>query len=370
MKAAVAAVIAAPVVMMLFLVLFVVVIAAGGPAAAACSAQGAASTVDPTRVPQGPVAGYGHEQLVNAAEIVTAAADLHLPARAAQIAVMTAMGESSLRVIDHGDTAGPDSRGLFQQRGNGAWGSYQDRMNPHTSATNFLTALTRVTGWEQLAPSIAAHRVQGNADPYHYTPFWAPAGTVIDALTNTPTAAAASPAATSAPSAAAAAGGSSADVGCGSGEAALPLDRPFIITSHFGKRVSPTPGASSNHPATDMVGRCGDPVYAIVPGTVTLSNRLWLSVRSDDGTTVSYLHMHQWDRTVQVGDTVTAGQTIGKVGDEAPATGCHLDLRINTTTTTNPAVTALPEDPTLPGWVDPEDYMAMLGQPLTEGPAS
>ena len=86
------------------------------------------------------------------------------------VAVMTAMGESSLINVDHGDAAGPDSRGLFQQRDNGAWGTYADRMNPQTAATNFYTALLRVEGWETLPPTIAAHRVQRNADPNHYAP--------------------------------------------------------------------------------------------------------------------------------------------------------------------------------------------------------
>src|SRR3712207_8538206 len=57
-----------------------------------------------------------------------------------------------------GDAAGPDSRGLFQQRDNGAWGSYADRMDPTTSATNFFLALQEVPDWRALPPTIAAHR--------------------------------------------------------------------------------------------------------------------------------------------------------------------------------------------------------------------
>ncbi len=36
------------------------------------------------------------------------------------LGVQAAIGESTLRVIDFGDGAGPDSRRLFQQRDNGA----------------------------------------------------------------------------------------------------------------------------------------------------------------------------------------------------------------------------------------------------------
>lgn len=51
---------------------------------------------------------------------------------------MTAMGPSSLTVVDHGDAAGPDSRGLFQQRA--SWGTYAHRMNPAKSAAQFYQA--------------------------------------------------------------------------------------------------------------------------------------------------------------------------------------------------------------------------------------
>jgi len=47
---------------------------------------------------------------------------------------MTAMGGSGLRNLNHGDAAGADSRGLFQQRANGAWGSLNDRMTPSIAA--------------------------------------------------------------------------------------------------------------------------------------------------------------------------------------------------------------------------------------------
>ncbi len=153
---------------------------------AECAAAGPAVRVDPASVPEGPVAGYTGEQLANAAAIVNAAADLGLDTCAQVVGVMTAMGESSLRVLDHGDAAGPDSRGLFQQRDNGAWGSYADRMDPATSAANFFLALQEVPGWRALPPTIAAHRTQRNADPYHYQRWWDDAVEVVGALAGRP----------------------------------------------------------------------------------------------------------------------------------------------------------------------------------------
>lgn len=147
-----------------------------------CNPSGAAVVVDPTTVPAGPIAGYNHDQLVNAAQIMLAAQKLGLTVRDQQIGVMTAMGESSLTVLNRGDAVGPDSRGLFQQRDNGAWGTLADRMDPFISSTNFFKVEMTVAGREAMEPSLVAHRVQGNADPYHYTPYWGPAQTVVQAL--------------------------------------------------------------------------------------------------------------------------------------------------------------------------------------------
>lgn len=133
-------------------------------------------------LPNDQVGGYGGEQLKNAALIVNAGKSLKLSLYGQQIGVMTAMGESGLRILDYGDAVGPDSRGLFQQRDNGAWGSYSDRMDPTISATNFFTALLQVSGWESLTPTEAAHRAQHNGDPHHYTKYWDAALKVVDAV--------------------------------------------------------------------------------------------------------------------------------------------------------------------------------------------
>jgi surface antigen len=130
------------------------------------------------------VDGYTSEQLQNAAAIMGAGRSLNLSANGQIISVMVALGESGLRVLDTGDGAGPDSRGLFQQRGNGAWGSYADRMDPTTSAANFAKALQGVPGWELLEPTLAGNKVQRNADPYHYQRYWPEAVKLVQALSN------------------------------------------------------------------------------------------------------------------------------------------------------------------------------------------
>jgi hypothetical protein len=115
---------------------------------------------------------FSRERLTNAACIVQAAEDLGVGSDAQRIGVMTAAGESGLKVLDYGDEVGPDSRGLFQQRDNGAWGSLEDRMDPYESSRRFFE------------PSTAAHLVQINADIDHYNQFLPFTDAVLDRLHN------------------------------------------------------------------------------------------------------------------------------------------------------------------------------------------
>lgn len=135
-------------------------------------------------VPAGPVAGFCQDRLVNAAHIINAARALDIGAHTQAIGVMTAMGESGLVNLSHGDAAGADSRGLFQQRANGAWGSLTDRMTPYTAAYNFFTTLVAIPSWKTLTPTEAAHAVQHNIDPGYYTKYWDDAVTIVTALTS------------------------------------------------------------------------------------------------------------------------------------------------------------------------------------------
>jgi hypothetical protein len=102
--------------------------------------------------------GLSREQLGTAAVIVQVARERHLGLSGAVIGVMTAMTESSLIDVDHGDALGPDSRGLFQQRD--PWGPLSVRMDPAGSAGLFYDALQRLPGWLVLPPWIAAQAVQ------------------------------------------------------------------------------------------------------------------------------------------------------------------------------------------------------------------
>lgn len=145
---------------------------------------------DPSTYPTAGIDGWEGEQLENAATIIATGQGLGISREGQILAVMTAMGESSLRNIHHGDweTSGvtnPDgtrttSIGLFQQQE--WWGSVEERMDPASAATLFYGRLARLDGWQQLAPTEAIHRVQINADPDHYARFEADATAIVDAI--------------------------------------------------------------------------------------------------------------------------------------------------------------------------------------------
>lgn len=324
--------------------LFALIILVITPGAAAACGVGQGSRANPNAVPTEPVAGYSGEQLTNAAHIMNAAIDLKLDRPAQVLGVMTAMGESSLRILDHGDEAGPDSRGLFQQRD--SWGSLADRMDPTKSATLFYQRLAAVEGWQALSPTIAIHRVQRNADPFHYERFQDAAEKVVSALS-----------------------GQSGQ--CTTGDLRFPLSPGYNMTDDYGPRADTGVGASTWHPAVDLQhypNPCGDPVYAVMAGTVTLSINSQVSIKHPDGFTVSYLHMRLQDTTVKAGDQVTPGQLIGAVGNEGQSTGCHLDLRVNVAGNTNPQIATLQLSQALgsprPDFVNPEEFYKLFGLDL------
>lgn len=108
------------------------------------------------------------DQAVNASLITAVAVQRGLPPRAASIALATAMQESKLRNIMHGDLAGPDSRGLFQQRPSQGWGTEEQVLDPYYAANAFYDALVKIPGYESMEITDAAQRVQRSAFPLAY----------------------------------------------------------------------------------------------------------------------------------------------------------------------------------------------------------
>lgn len=123
------------------------------------------------------------DQAGNAALIAAIAVERGLPARAVSIALATAIQESGLRNLDHGDRAGPDSRGLFQQRPSQGWGSAEQVMDPVYAAGAFYDALVKVPGYETLPLTEAAQTVQRSAYPAAYADHEAEGRAFASALT-------------------------------------------------------------------------------------------------------------------------------------------------------------------------------------------
>ncbi|WP_035775329.1 hypothetical protein [Arthrobacter sp. H5] len=125
----------------------------------------------------------GPEQASNASLISGIAVMRGLPARAASIALATALQESGLRNLDYGDQAGPDSRGLFQQRPSQGWGSETQVMDPVYAAGAFYDALVAVPDYDSLSITEAAQTVQRSAFPDAYADHEAEARAFASALT-------------------------------------------------------------------------------------------------------------------------------------------------------------------------------------------
>ena len=112
---------------------------------------------------------WNKTQRENAATIVHVGVALAFPARGEVIALATAMQESQLYNVGYlGANNDHDSLGLFQQRPSMGWGSAAQVTDPIYSATAFYLALKRVKGWESMAVTVAAQRVQRSAFPNAY----------------------------------------------------------------------------------------------------------------------------------------------------------------------------------------------------------
>lgn len=143
----------------------------------------ATSSTGPTQAARRPNAAGSvrQQQIINAKAIASVTASLHLSGQATRNTLIAAAGESDILNIGHGDKAGPDSRGLYEQRS--SWGTLQQRMDPIYATQSFLlgpqhdgknhgpggTGLLAIPNWTFLTPSAAIHAVQINADPNHYT---------------------------------------------------------------------------------------------------------------------------------------------------------------------------------------------------------
>lgn len=108
---------------------------------------------------------------------------------------------------------------------------------------------------------------------------------------------------------------------------------PFVqprtsrVTSRFGTGRAFNGAVTSRHLGVDFAGAVGAPIKAANRGVVALVDTFFLAGRViyiDHGAGVVTGYFHLSEPLVSVGDTVTRGQTIGRVGSTGRTTGPHL----------------------------------------------
>ncbi|MGW1023123.1 heavy metal transporter [Streptomyces sp. NPDC002577] len=120
------------------------------------------------------------EQAVNAATISAVGTSRGMPERAVTIALATAIQESGLHNIRHGDR---DSLGLFQQRPSQGWGTPKQILDPAYAAARFYEHLAKIPGYSRLPLTVAAQRVQHSGYPQAYAKHEPDAALLAAALT-------------------------------------------------------------------------------------------------------------------------------------------------------------------------------------------
>ncbi len=124
------------------------------------------------------------------------------------------------------------------------------------------------------------------------------------------------------------------------GQMAWPLPGYSTITSPYGMRLHPTLGVYKMHTGVDIAGSgCnGKNIVAANGGkviTATFNTAYGNMIIIDHGGGISTLYAHSSKLLVSVGQTVSRGQVIARVGTTGYSTGSHLhfEVRINGKTT-------------------------------------
>jgi murein DD-endopeptidase MepM/ murein hydrolase activator NlpD len=140
--------------------------------------------------------------------------------------------------------------------------------------------------------------------------------------------------------------GQSVASGSSDNSAIKPVNAP--VTSPFGPRRSPKPGASSNHLGVDLGSATGTPVKAPISGRVTqavIANDACGGTIAISNGTVQHRFCHCSKINVRVGDEVEQGDIVGLTGGgkgspgAGTSTGPHLHWEkkiLATNTLTNP----------------------------------
>jgi len=303
------------------------------------------------------ISDYGTEQMRNAAIIINVGASLKLPPRGWVIAVATAMQESRLTNLGNlGAANDHDSLGLFQQRPSSGWGTPAQVRDPVYASRKFYEKLQTVKGWERMSLTRAAQKVQRSAYPDAYAKHESIATQIVNMLAN---------------GAANAVGDSLAMVCAAGGQIAasgwtVPVDA--VVGSGFRTPQRP------NHQGVDLIIGRYTPIAAAASGEVSVvkcdedhrgrhscnvdgypgkGGCGWMVEIVHAGNVMTrYCHMVQ-KPFVRIGQKVTAGDIIGRVGTSGNSSGPHLHFEVH-----------FNNDRTRNGAKDPVQFMREHGAPL------
>jgi murein DD-endopeptidase MepM/ murein hydrolase activator NlpD len=110
----------------------------------------------------------------------------------------------------------------------------------------------------------------------------------------------------------------------------LPVATGYI-SSRFGHRLDPLTGRSALHKGIDFAGRPGTDVVAVAAGIVIFSgarSRYGQTVEIDHGNDRITRYAHNSENLVTIGDVVTRGQTIARLGNSGRTTGPNLHFEV------------------------------------------
>ncbi len=327
-------------------------------AAASCAPQvgGTPQPATSAVMPSGAFPAIGRwdaTQVGNAATIIAAGVQRQLPARAWVIAVATAMQESSLRNLDHGDR---DSVGLFQQRPSQGWGTVEQLMDPVYAAGKFYDKLVTVANWQTLPLTEAAQAVQISGLPDAYAQWEPDAVTIVQTLTGLT-------------------GGLAA---CGIIISPEGWTQPVKANPGSGFRTADRP----THDGVDLMAARGTPIHAASAGTVsrvrcnatdvrdgsdwgcdrdgdpnlTRGCGWYVDIEHPGGIVTRSCHMLTHPMVAE-GQPVAVGQVIGVVGTSGHSSGPHLHYEVHLATDGS-------HDHSSASAVDPVWWQAAVGAPL------
>ncbi|MET8816163.1 M23 family metallopeptidase [Streptomyces sp. NPDC004549] len=259
------------------------------------------------------------EQRRNASVIANVARSRGLPPRAAVIGVATAIQESMLRNIRHGDR---DSQGLFQQRPSQGWGTVAQVTDPIYASNSFFKRLANVDAWQTKPLTQAAQNVQRSGFPDAYAKWEKTAGELVvkswgkgavisstsgcDAVEN------------------------AANASDARGGWVLPVENSRVTTPY---KAGGGMWSSGSHTGIDFPVTTGTRVQSVGTGTVVEAG--WggaygnnVVIKMIDGKYTQYGHLSKI--TVSKGQRVTARQQIGLSGATGNASGPHLHFEART----------------------------------------